>query len=325
MNKGEKMQNLSGDLTNGPKIGDVQYGTLTALSESPLRFGLLYAASDDGNIHISKDGGYIWTKISSGLPQGLWVTKVTASGFAEGRVYASLTGYRYDHFQPYLFVSEDFGVTWKQIGNDLPVEPVNVVKEDPKNENILYVGTDNGLYVTFDRGRSFMAWTGGLPRVPVYDLTIQERDNEIVLGTHGRSVYIAKLSNIQQLTPELSEKDLAILEVHVSVRAPLEARRRSFVTSPSLQISYFVKSGGMITINIKSEKDSTVASIKDTATSGINFAAFTTDLPAGDYIVEVLLSGGARQTKKFSVKSVVRQQTGDEARLPQEEDIETKK
>jgi len=122
-------------------------------------------------------------------------------------VYVSLNGYRSDNFLPYLYVSEDYGETWKQIGKNmvtgqagLPNEPINVIREDPKNDSILYVGTDGGLYVSFDAGNSFMMWNGGLPKsVPVHDIAIQVRDNEIVLGTHGRSLYVAKLDDIQKL------------------------------------------------------------------------------------------------------------------------------
>jgi len=97
-------------------------------------------------------------------------------------------------------VSEDYGTTWTELGKDLPAEPLNVIREDPKNENILYVGSDGGLYVSFDRGQSFMMWDSGLPNsVPVHDIAIQERENEIVLGTHGRSIYIAKLDDVQGL------------------------------------------------------------------------------------------------------------------------------
>ncbi|HYE55390.1 MAG TPA: hypothetical protein VD996_11115, partial [Chitinophagaceae bacterium] len=207
MSKGDSLVALSTDLTNGRKEGDVPYGTITTISESPLRFGLLYVGTDDGNIHISRDGGYSWTLISkpaakgqAGLPQGLWVSRVIASQYKEGRVYVTLNGYRMDHFAPYLFVSEDYGTTWKQIGKDLPAEPLNVVREDPKHDSILYVGTDGGLYVTIDAGNSFMMWNKGLPRsIPVHDIAIQQRDNEIVLGTHGRSLYVAKLDAVQSL------------------------------------------------------------------------------------------------------------------------------
>lgn len=199
-NKADTMVAISPDLTKGPRDGDVPFGTITAISESPLRFGLIYAGTDDGNIHVTKDGGLTWTDISKKLPQNLYVTRVIASAHKEGRVYATLNGYRFDNFMPYLFISEDYGNTWKQLGNDLPEEPVNVVREDVRNENILYVGTDGGLYVTADMGNSFMMWNKGLPKsIPVHDIAIQNRENEIVLGTHGRSLYIGKLDDVQKI------------------------------------------------------------------------------------------------------------------------------
>lgn len=207
LNRGDSMTVMSGDLSNGGKPGDVPYGTIATMSESPLRFGLLYTGTDDGNIHVSKDAGFSWTLVSkpSGknapvMPQGLWVSRVLASQFKESRVYASLNGYRMDNFSPYLFVSDDHGTTWRQIGKDLPAEPINVIREDAKYDSILYVGTDGGLYVSLDAGNSFMMWTNGLPKsIPVHDIAIHQRDNEIILGTHGRSLYVAKLEYVQAL------------------------------------------------------------------------------------------------------------------------------
>jgi photosystem II stability/assembly factor-like uncharacterized protein len=209
LDKGDSLVALSGDLTNGKKEGDVPFGTLTCIAESPLKFGLLYTGTDDGNIYCSRDGGYTWDKISQQLPQGLWVSHITASQFSEGRVYISLNGYRNDHFLPYLYVSQDYGATWKPIGLDLPFEPLNVVREDPKCDSVLYVGSDGGIYVSLNAGENFMAWTTGLPSsVPVHDIAIQERENELVLGTHGRSLYIAPLAPVQHLKndPEARHK-----------------------------------------------------------------------------------------------------------------------
>ncbi len=197
--KGDSAITLSADLTTNPKQGDVPFGTLTTMSESPLRFGLIYVGSDDGNIQVTKDGGYTWNLVTKKLPKGLYVSRVTASAFKEGRVYATLNGYRNDNFQPYLYVSDDYGDTWMQLGKDLPNEPINVIREDLTNENILYVGTDGGLYVSLDAGSSFMMWTKGLPySVPIHDIAIHPRENEIILGTHGRSIYIAKLDDVQK-------------------------------------------------------------------------------------------------------------------------------
>jgi photosystem II stability/assembly factor-like uncharacterized protein len=198
LNKGEKIQVLSEDLTTGKREGDVPFGTSTTISESPLKFGLLYVGTDDGNIQISKDGGYTWALINKNLPKGLYVSRVLASQFAEGRVYATLNAYRNDNFTPYLFVSENYGNTWTSLGSDLPAEPLNVVREDPKNQDILYVGSDNGLYASFNRGKSFMT-LGNLPGVPVHDIAIQKTANEIVIGTHGRGIYIASIDSIHKV------------------------------------------------------------------------------------------------------------------------------
>ncbi len=219
LNKGDTMIAMSGDQTLGKVTGNVPYGTITSIAESPLRFGLLYTGTDDGNIHRSNDGGYTWEQLNKTTPvttparkgkglqapdsrlqtNKLWVSRIIASQHRENRVFLSLNGYRYDNFAPYLYMSDDYGISWKQLGKELPPEPINVVREDPKDENILYVGTDGGLYVSFDTGNRFMIWNGGMPRsVPVHDIAIQLRENEIVLGTHGRSLYVSKLEDIQQ-------------------------------------------------------------------------------------------------------------------------------
>jgi hypothetical protein len=120
-----------------------------------------------------------------------------------------------------IYVSNDFGVTWEEIGLNLPKEPVNVIKEDPKNENILYVGTDHGVYVSLDRGKTFMAFNEGLPAVAVHDLVIHPRENDLVIGTHGRSIYIANISHVQDLQ-KFAEKEkiklFALAEISFSER-----------------------------------------------------------------------------------------------------------
>ena len=199
MSKGDSLVTLSNDLTTNPAQGDVPFGTTTTISESPIRFGLIYVGTDDGNVQVSKDGGNSFTMISQKLPKGLYVSRVIASKYNVARVYLTLNGYRNDHFNAYVYQSDDYGTTWKQIMKDLPSEPVNVIKEDAVSDQVLYVGTDGGLYVSLDGGNSSMAWTKGLPAsVPVHDLEIHPRDHEIVLGTHGRSLYVGKLDALRK-------------------------------------------------------------------------------------------------------------------------------
>lgn len=215
LNRGDSMMNYSSDLTTNPPQGDVPFGTLTTISESPLRFGLIYVGADDGSLQLSKDGGRTWTPLTSKLfPKGLYISRVTASAFKESRVYVSINGYRNDHFNAYVFVSDDYGATWRQIMTDLPAEPVNVVKEDPNNEQVLYVGTDGGLYVTVDGGASSMMWNKGMPySIPVHDVVLHPRDNEIVVGTHGRSLYVAKIDELQKLAKDAEYREKRKAEV----------------------------------------------------------------------------------------------------------------
>jgi photosystem II stability/assembly factor-like uncharacterized protein len=199
MSKGDSLVTLSTDLTTNPTQGDVPFGTTTTMSESPIRFGLIYVGTDDGNVQVSFNGGNSFSLISQKLPKGLYVSRVIASKYNVARVYVTLNGYRNDHFNSYVYQSDDFGTTWKQIMKDLPSEPVNVIKEDAVSEQVLYVGTDGGLYVSLDGGNSSMAWTKGLPAsVPVHDLEIHPRDHEIILGTHGRSLYVGKLDALRK-------------------------------------------------------------------------------------------------------------------------------
>lgn len=214
LDQGKHLIPISGDLTNGGRSGNVPYGTLTTIDESPLKFGLIYTGSDDGLVYVTKDGGVNWGKISTNLPQNLWISRVTASSFDTGTVYVSLNGYRWDDFNSYLFRSTDYGNNWQKIGTNLPEEPINVVKEDPANKNILYVGTDHGLYLSLDMGKSFMPFFEGMPQVPVHDLAIQPRDKKIVVGTHGRSIYIGDVKYIEQLTDTLLAKKVYLFALN---------------------------------------------------------------------------------------------------------------
>ncbi len=259
LNNGEKLEAISGDLTNGKREGKIPFGTLTTIVESPLKFGLIYVGTDDGNIQVTKDGGYNWTKINITLktvPQGLYVSRVMPSQYKESRVYATLNGYRNDNFMPFLFVSDDYGNSWVQLGNDLPAEPLNVVKEDPKKENIIYVGSDNGLYTSFNMGKTFMTVGNNLPRVPIHDIAIQQRDNEIILGTHGRSAYIAKLDDVQKAYTKM--KDVEDMKARLKTFDPKDMNAgEANIDCPTAKPkkSKKKKGNGMVAIDMSSVKN----------------------------------------------------------------------
>ncbi|WP_245964467.1 VPS10 domain-containing protein [Rufibacter immobilis] len=284
LNKGENMEALSGDLTKGGRKGDVGYGTLTTIEESPKKFGLLYTGSDDGLIHVSRDGGYSWTKISDKLPQDMWISGLAASAEQEGTVYATLNGYRWDDFTPYLYVSQDYGKTWKRLGTDLPKEPLNVVKEDPKNPNILYVGSDNGLYVSLDKGKTFQALGGdGLPAVAVHDLAIHPRENDLVVGTHGRSIYIGNVAHLQQLTPEVQKKGVHAFPFNApqySERWGQKFGAWSEAFAPAVTIPFYVNAAGTTTVRVKTEKGQVLKELRDQSERGLNYVSYDFTLDA---------------------------------------------
>ena len=197
VNRGDDFKAISPDLTAGGRKGDVAFGTLTTISESPRQPNLLYVGSDDGRIHRSKNGGAEWDRIDDGLPQNLWVSRVAAGKHDAKVVYATLNGYRFDHFGSHVYKSVDMGDTWTKIGNYLPNEAVNVILEDPSNPRLLFVGTDHGLYVSMDGGNKFVGMNNGLPSVAVHDLVIQKKAKDLIVGTHGRSLYRANIGILQ--------------------------------------------------------------------------------------------------------------------------------
>jgi photosystem II stability/assembly factor-like uncharacterized protein len=341
MKKGEDMQTLSGDLTNGGLKGDVGYGTLTSIDESPLKFGLIYTGSDDGAIHVSKDGGYNWENISKKLPQNMWVSTVVASNHSENRVYTSLNGYRWDDFTPYLYVSEDNGKKWERLGTNLPAEAINVIKEDPKNANLLYVGTDHGLYISLDRGKTFMQMRNGMPAVAVHDVVVHPRDNDLIVGTHGRSLYVANVEHLQQLTPEIQSQKLHIFAFQPVQYNGFWGRSRGAWGEPmesSLEIPYYTAQAGTATIRIKTDKGQLLKELKDENERGLNYVSynFSVDeanakayetalngskkdgeeavkveaadnkviyLQPGKYTVEVETADGSKATSEFTLKA----------------------
>jgi hypothetical protein len=253
MDQGDNFVEISGDLTKGGIKGDVPFGTLSTIHESPLRFGLLYTGSDDGLVHVSKDGGTSWTQINDGLPENMWVARVQASAFVEGRVYAVLNGYRWDDFTPYAYVSENYGKTWRPIGEDLPMEPLNVIKEDPTNENILYVGSDHGLYVSLDRGEGFMLMDSGLPAVAVHDVVIHPREKDIIVGTHGRSMYKGNAAELQQLNEEVLASAIHLFsvdEMRANPRWGAQWSTWSDPFAPEIEVPLFAKSAGEVNVRI---------------------------------------------------------------------------
>ena len=202
------------------------YATNSAIitvAESPVLPGVLWAGTEDGNVQVSQDGGVSWTNVIGnikGAPQGyVHISRVEPSHFDAGTCYVTIDNHRNDDMKPYVFVTKDYGASWTSIASNLPTNGnVNVIREDTKNKNLLFVGTEYGLYVSLDGGGEWKQFMNGLPVVRIDDLLIHPRDNDLIVGTHGRGIYICDdISPLQQLDDKTMAADVHLFEVRPGV------------------------------------------------------------------------------------------------------------
>jgi hypothetical protein len=191
-NRGDDWERISPDLThNDPsRLGDIQFQTIVALAESPLREGLLYAGTDDGRVHAMRSPTSEWADISAGLHGDRFTSEIVASAYDEATVYVTQNGRRNDDFAPYVWRSTDYGRTWTSIVANIPFGPVNILREDPKNPSILYVGTDVGVYVSLDRGGARCGYPIGLSYPPDWgERTISLRTTDTTILEPGMTFH----------------------------------------------------------------------------------------------------------------------------------------
>jgi len=309
MDQGESWTSISKDLTGGGKDGNVPFGTLATISESPFQFGKLYTGSDDGYIYGSDNAGADWKLLSADLPQDLWVSRVIASEHSKDRVYASLNGYRSDDFKPYVYVSEDSGNNWKDISANLPTSSVNVIREDPSNENVLYLGTDNGLYVSLDRGDSWQAFSTNFPNVAVHDLRVQEEEQDLVVGTHGRSLYIADISAITAMNMDDIKSALTISsekEIRFSNRWGNSYSKWMDPYTPELGFTYYTSKKGNGKLKIQTEDGTTLQTMNIEADKGFN---------TGSYDLSIT-EASAKKLEKQDVKTSISKAEDEKFYIP---------
>ena len=194
------------------------YPTLTAIAESPKDSTALYIGTDDGNVKVSRDGGRTWIEVSdrlSGLPDDAWINGIEPSRFRSGTVYVAVNNYRNNDFENYLFKSSDYGHSWKSITGNLPDRRVvRTVREDFRNPNLLYLGTELGLFISVDGGDRWVELRNNMPLMAINDLIIHPRDNDLVLGTHGRGVWILdNLNALQEVSHEMLADEAALFSV----------------------------------------------------------------------------------------------------------------
>jgi photosystem II stability/assembly factor-like uncharacterized protein len=195
------------------------YPGITAIAESPRRRGVLYVGTDDGRLRVSTDDGKTWGDMQSrlpGLPPSVWIGGIEASRHAEGAVYAVFDNHRSNDFKNYIYKSADYGHTWTSIVGDMPAERVaRTIREDPRNANLLYVGTEFGLWISPNSGQNWIELKNNMPTLPFNDLVIHQRDNDLVLASHGRGVWILdSLSALQGLTSKALQSDITVFPVH---------------------------------------------------------------------------------------------------------------
>lgn len=226
--RGNNWDTVSPDLTRHQNIA-----TITTVAESPLVPGLLWAGTDDGNLQVSRDDGAAWINVSSSIPNlphdgsghpYFTVSRVEASHFNAGTAYVSLDGHYVDEYGVYLFATNDFGQTWRPIRGNLPDGfPVRVVREDLKNPNLLFVGTALGVYASLDKGENWFPLRNGLPPVRVDDMVIHPRDADLVIGTHGRGIYVLDIWPLQELASEVIDSDVHLFDIQPSTLFYLDA------------------------------------------------------------------------------------------------------
>jgi photosystem II stability/assembly factor-like uncharacterized protein len=253
--RGDSWQVISGQLSRGldrdklPVMGKVWgmdaiaknastafFGNASALAESPLREGLIYVGTDDGLMQVTEDGGKNWRKIETfpGVADMAYVSRIIASNHNASTVYAAFENHQNADFKPYLLKSTDAGRTWTSISANLPKSaPVWSIAEDHVNPNLLFVGNEFGLYFSIDGGQKWIQLKGGLPTIQVRDLTIQKRENDLVVGTFGRGIYILdNYTPLRQLKPEMLKQDAQLFPVKDALMyiqsQPLGGRGKSF-------------------------------------------------------------------------------------------------
>jgi photosystem II stability/assembly factor-like uncharacterized protein len=338
--RGDKWEAISPDLsTQDPtKIittgsGAETYGTIFTLSESPVTRGLIWAGTDDGRVWLTRDEGKTWTDLTNNFPaavKGFWVSRVEASHFEEGTAFVAIDGHRNDVFAPFAFMTTDYGKTWKPITANLPRNTVvKVIREDPFNKNLLFAGTEFGFYLSFDRGARWIKFAPGLPTVAVDDILVHPRERDLVIATHGRSLFIMDdIRALEEMTPEVRAADVHLF----SIRPALEfyylpegaawGKRIYKAPNPAFgaYIDFYQKSynGEEYSIEIKDAQDHVVRKLTGTTVPEINRVVWNLqpdstedrgqfDQPKfvrpGEYTV-TLTVGEKKQTQKLTVEAI---------------------
>lgn len=236
--------------------GAASYSNIVTISESYVVPGILWVGTNDGNVQVSRDGGVTWKNVIGnipGAPQEAHISRVEASHFDAGTAYVTIDNHRFDDHKPYVYKTTDYGETWTSIASNLPEGNVNVIREDPKNPNLLYLGTEYEFFISLNGGREWKKFMTGLPYVRIDDILIHPRDNDLIIGTHGRSIWIIDdITPLQQLSEQVMAAEAHVFDVRPAVNYITDTRKTVSVESakhfrgenpqPGTAISYLLKS-----------------------------------------------------------------------------------
>ncbi len=279
-------QGFSGGLT-GDNIGVEYFSTLFAIAESPKEKGLIWAGSNDGLVHVTRDGGKNWTNVTKNIPNlpplGT-VSNIEPSRFEPGSAYLTVDLHQVNNRDPFIYKTKDYGQTWTAITNGIPrsmLSYAHCVREDPTRPGLLYVGTENGLYVSFNDGESWEPLQSNLPRAPVYWMVIQEHFNDLVVGTYGRGFWILDdLTPIQQMTQAVKDSDTHLFPLRATYRFRPGTVPVNMSDDPTAgqnppygaAINYYLKTAasGDVKIRVEDSKGQTVRTLNGTKTAGLN-------------------------------------------------------
>jgi photosystem II stability/assembly factor-like uncharacterized protein len=340
LSRGDAWQEISPDLTTGDakrcglNSGYVPFCTITSISESPITAGVIWVGTDDGKVQLTRDHGATWTDLtaavaSAGGPADRYVSRVFASPHDAGTAFVAKSGFRQDDFRPMLYRTTDFGRTWTTIAGDLVQSPINVVVQDRKNASLLIVGNDLGVWVSIDAGKAWTRLKANLPTVAVHDLTIHPRENDLVLGTYGRGIFVGDITHLQELSAEILAKPFHLFAVEPRTAYGFRALGNfhlfghKYIEVPNepdaLTINYYLrdKMDGGARLTIADIKGDQVAQLMGTTDAGLNRVAWNMRggaaaaagrggpgggrggggpvLPSGDYRITVEV-GGQQQT-----------------------------
>ncbi len=260
-----KMKDSGGPIS-GENSGAEMHCTIVTVAESPAAKGVLWCGTDDGQLQVSRDGGGAWKNVAAavpGLPQNTWCSRIEASRFDAGTAYAAFDGHRTDDYETYLFKTSDYGKTWKSIKANLPFGWVHVVREDPRNRNLLYAGTEFGVFASLDGGASWFPLRNNLPTVAVHDIAVHPRDNDLIIGTHGRGIWILDdVSFLQEMNAAVLAADFHLFGVRPVTNFMIGSRGEAFGKPPFAGRN--PNPGATLTTWLKTEtKDKIKAAVRD--------------------------------------------------------------